>query len=129
VCPFTFDDNTSQADTACDFVGPANGDPLCPSDLEAFLNSDGSNVGVAIGVIINNQPDLVLFGATKISATEAALTSYIYGRGTDPIPVTGTIQLAQSGFSLVITPDNPLGSDQCSFSQYLGTFIGVVGSS
>ena len=82
---------------------------------------------MAIGVIINDEPNLVLFGATKISPIEATLVSYIYGQGTDPIPITGTIQLAQGGRALIITPDGSLGSEPCSFSQYLGTFRGVVG--
>jgi hypothetical protein len=131
VCPFTFDDNTLQAETLCDFVGPTNADPLCPSDLEALLLGDGSNVAVSIGVIIDNTPDTVLFAATKVSPVAANLTSYQYGQGTALLPVSGTIQLTQGGrvLGITISPDTPLGSDQCSFSQYDGTFIRVVGGS
>lgn len=82
---------------------------------------------MAIGVIIDDSPDLVLFAATRDSATTAQVTSYQYGQGTVAIAVTGRIQLLQDGGVLNVTVDSPLGSEQCSFSQYSGSFIGVVG--
>lgn len=125
-CPYTFLDNTLGGSVSCDYFGPFNSDPSCPTDLEALFAGDGSTLGVGIGT-----QDIITFVATVTSATSASLFAYTIGSDTTLIDVSGTVELQQGGRVLVITPDSPpfdIAGDnrQCAFVQYAGTYEGVL---
>jgi hypothetical protein len=125
-CPYTFLDNTLGGNASCDYFGPFNSDPSCPTDLEALFAGDGNQLGVGIGT----EP-IVTFVATVTSATSASLSAYTIGDGTTLFDVSGTVELQQDGRVLVIAPDSPpfdIAGDngQCAFVQYAGTYEGVL---
>lgn len=128
-CPYTFVDNTLQ-NASCDYLGPFNPDPNCPTDLEAIFGGEG-RLGGLVGIGLNTTPDLITFVATVTSPTAATLLGYTVGDDTTVQPVGGTVELQQNGQVLVITPDNaPIDivtdTAQCPFVQYTGTYIGVL---
>jgi hypothetical protein len=125
-CPFTFLDDTLGGNVSCDYFGPFNSDPSCPTDLEALFAGDGKIVGVGIGT-----EDMVTFVATVTSATSASLFGYTIGSDTTLTDVSGTVELQQDGRVLVIAPDSPpfditRDSGQCTFAQYVGGYEGVL---
>jgi hypothetical protein len=125
-CPYTFLDNTLGGNASCDYFGPFNSDPSCPTDLEALFTGDGEIVGVGIGT-----EDMITFVATVTSATSASLVGYTIGSDTRLLDVSGTVELQQEGRVLVIAPDSPpfdIAGDngQCAFVQYTGTYEGVL---
>lgn len=128
VCPYTFLDNTLGQGISCDYLGPFNSDPNCPTDLEALFAGDGTEVGVGIAIAPNN---IITFVATVTSATSANLEKWTLGDDQTGTPVSGTIQLQQNGQVLVVAPDSPpfdLATDtnQCAFVRYSGAYAGVL---
>jgi hypothetical protein len=126
-CPYTFLDNTLAGNVSCDYYGPFNSDPECPTDLESLFAGDGAMLGVGIGTT----PDIITFVATVTSATSAALVGYTRGNDTTIFSASGTVQLQQDGQRLVVAPDSPpfdLATDtsQCAFVQYTGTYAGLL---
>ena len=129
-CPYTFLDNTLGGSVSCDYFGPFNSDPSCPTGLEALFAGDGSILGVGIGVDTGTE-DIITFVATVTSATSASLFAYTIGSDTTLFDVSGTVELQQDGRVLVIAPDSPpfyIAGDngQCAFVQYAGTYEGVL---
>ena len=127
-CPYTFLDNTLGGSVSCDYFGPFNSDPSCPTGLEALFAGDGSILGVGIGT-----QDIITFVATVTSATSASLFAYAIGSDTTLLDVSGTVELQQDGRVLVIAPDSPpfdiLGDNsQCAFVRYTGTYAEVLGA-
>jgi hypothetical protein len=111
---------------SCDYFGPFNSDPSCPTDLEALFAGDGSILGVGIGT-----EDIITLVATVTSATSASLFAYTIGSDTTLLDVSGTVELQQDGRVLVIAPDSPPfdiadNNGQCAFVQYAGTYEGVL---
>jgi hypothetical protein len=128
-CPYTFLDDTLGQGISCDYLGPFNADPDCPTDLEAMFAGGNGVVGVGIGTT----PDIITFVATVTSATSATLVGYTIGSDTNVLPVGGTVELQQSGQVLVIAPDkSPFdlatvsGTSQCAFVQYTGVYVGLL---
>jgi hypothetical protein len=131
-CPYTFLDDTLGQGISCDYLGPFNSDPDCPTDLETLLTGDGSLLGVGIDAA----PDIVTFIASVTSATSATLIGYTIGSDTTVFSIGGTIELQQNGQVLIIAPDSPPfdlatadGTNQCAFVQYTGTYAGVLEAS
>lgn len=128
-CPYTFLDNTLQ-NASCDYLGPFNADPSCPTDLEAIFGSEGM-LGGLVGVALNTTPDMITFVGTVTSATSATLLGYTIGNDTTLQPVGGTIELRQNGQVLVVAPDTATidiigDTGQCAFDQYTGSYVGVL---
>ncbi len=128
-CPYTFLDNTLQ-NASCDYLGPFNADPSCPTDLEAIFASEGM-LGGLVGVALNTTPDMITFVGTVTKETEATLLGYTIGNDTTVQPAGGTVELRQNGQVLVIAPDTPTidivgDTGQCAFDQYTGSYVGVL---
>ena len=128
-CPYTFLDDTLQ-NASCDYLGPFNSDPNCPTDLEAIFAGEGV-LGGLVGIGLNTTPELITFVARVTSLTSATLLGYTVGDDTTVQVVGGTVELQQNGQVLVIAPDSATidivsDSGQCPFVQFTGTYIGVL---
>ena len=128
-CPYTFLDNTLQ-NASCDYLGPFNADPSCPTDLEAIFAGEGV-LGGLVGVGLNTTPDIITFVGTVTSATSATLLGYTIGNDTTVQPAGGTVELQQNGQVLIIAPDTATidiiaDTGQCAFVQYAGSYVGVL---
>jgi hypothetical protein len=72
---------------------------------------------------------MITFAATRQSSTVATLQGWAIGTDATLEPVTGTVELQDGGRTLVIAPDSSpfnVGTLDCSFDRYTGTFTGVV---
>lgn len=120
-CPYTFGSNFPSG-TSCDYSGPFNATPSCPTDVPALLLSNGSLVVAGM----STEP-VITFGAVVNSATSATLIAYFVGNDLTPQPIGGIMELQDGGRTLIIDPDSsPFTVSGCSFDRYAGSFTALL---
>jgi hypothetical protein len=124
-CPYTFADDTLTLGASCGYSGPFSMNPTCSTSLSALLLGDGNLVAISVG-----SDPIITFGGIPTSPTAAMIVAYFVGDDLTPQPLSGVIQLADDGKTLVIDPDTVpafnIGGIDCSFDRYAGTFTQVV---